>query len=726
MRRIFRKYKLPIILGAAGLVVAVTALLIWLFGYHIPYANAENTMDPKGILIITEQEDGTLAVEWPTGKNADRYVLELIKVHQKEETVLFRYETEEERRCVLPELPEEETVIVRVRCNKTYSGGIRWGTKALQARFFPAPPTVIDPKWTVDVQNEKLTIAFRLEEGDVCKLYTAREGESPTFLQEVEGNSVTLDFGEDGVIPVPEYGFERLFFFEVSRTINNTVFTSNVRPTLTLIREDFLGTGLLVECQELTDNAYKLTWNETKGDHYEIQYSENGVVWNTLGTVAGSQEREFITPNLPAYSTFRLRLLAVGGQTLPGSEYAAEPAVLEVNTRQRVHYSTVWPVQNLEVYGDPEKSVKLGDVLSGTALCVLEETENGLFAVRYQNDTGYVDSRYCMINLPDYMGSLCSYDITNSYRSIFLVHEYAVPEVSGMVLWGYENVHQASDTYLVPLLYPTAKKLLQAAEAAREQGYILEVRDAFRPNAATVDITAKGKKLLKEAVPQYTYNGKPVTDLDQLDFADARQEWAEATVPTTEATEPTATGATDPTATTGATEATTAPTEPTLDLTEMDLTYEVLMTNNGKWKVSDFLDEGSSTHNQGLALDIVLLDKDGKELAAQTSIHDLSWYSSVARNNQNANILRKLMTEAGFAGVDAKWWHFQDIETRGTVKPQSLYWGVNLKGWTYDGMGWRYRDETGSFYRAISRNIDGTAYEFDSNGYVIEPEKTEQ
>ena len=98
----------------------------------------------------------------------------------------------------------------------------------------------------------------------------------------------------------------------------------------------------------------------------------------------------------------------------------------------------------------------------------------------------------------------------------------------------------------------------------------------------------------------------------------------------------------------------------------------------------------------------------------------------MARNNQNANILRKLMTEAGFAGVDAKWWHFQDIETRGTVKPQSLYWGVTLKGWTYDGMGWRYRDETGSFYRAISRNIDGTTYEFDSNGYVIEPEKTEQ
>ena len=117
---------------------------------------------------------------------------------------------------------------------------------------------------------------------------------------------------------------------------------------------------------------------------------------------------------------------------------------------------------------------------------------------------------------------------------------------------------------------------------------------------------------------------------------------------------------------------------------------------------------------------MTLVDMNGFELHMQTRIHDLSWYSESARNNANANLLKKIMTENGFGGLTSEWWHFQDNDARDQLKPPSLYWGVSLQCWVKDTLGWRYRLANGEFVRNTDRKIDGVTYTFDEKGYVTE------
>ena len=103
----------------------------------------------------------------------------------------------------------------------------------------------------------------------------------------------------------------------------------------------------------------------------------------------------------------------------------------------------------------------------------------------------------------------------------------------------------------------------------------------------------------------------------------------------------------------------------------------------------------------------------------QTSIHDLSWYSSSARNNDGANILNQIMTGAGFWTIASEWWHFQDQQVYERNRLIPLKTGVSFECWVADGNGWRYRLADGSFYANCTQTIEGESYSFDENGYVV-------
>jgi len=76
-----------------------------------------------------------------------------------------------------------------------------------------------------------------------------------------------------------------------------------------------------------------------------------------------------------------------------------------------------------------------------------------------------------------------------------------------------------------------------------------------------------------------------------------------------------------------------------------------------------------SNHNRGCAVDLTLVDKDGKELLMPTEFdnftekahHDYMNLDSKAIANRE--LLKKLMIKHGFKTITSEWWHFDDIDS---------------------------------------------------------------
>ena len=126
-------------------------------------------------------------------------------------------------------------------------------------------------------------------------------------------------------------------------------------------------------------------------------------------------------------------------------------------------------------------------------------------------------------------------------------------------------------------------------------------------------------------------------------------------------------------------------------------------------------------HNLGIALDLTLEKRDtGEELPMQSSMHDLSQFSVLQKNNEAANLLGEIMHSAGFGGLVSEWWHFQDNHARASLSLPYVSAGVDAQCWVKDDLGWKYRDAKGSFFRSRTLEINEKQYTFDDNGYVIE------
>jgi D-alanyl-D-alanine dipeptidase len=90
--------------------------------------------------------------------------------------------------------------------------------------------------------------------------------------------------------------------------------------------------------------------------------------------------------------------------------------------------------------------------------------------------------------------------------------------------------------------------------------------------------------------------------------------------------------------------------------------------------------ERGSIHSFGMALDITILDEDGRELDMGTGFDDLTEKSHPALERQllergeitpaqvaNRQLLRDAMAQAGFQGISTEWWHY-DCGDRNVVR----------------------------------------------------------
>ena len=77
-------------------------------------------------------------------------------------------------------------------------------------------------------------------------------------------------------------------------------------------------------------------------------------------------------------------------------------------------------------------------------------------------------------------------------------------------------------------------------------------------------------------------------------------------------------------------------------------------------KLGNFLANGVSNHNYGVAVDLTLVDMGtGEELEMQTAMHELSPLASPRNNTYDADMLAEWMGQFGFSGINTEWWHFE-------------------------------------------------------------------
>lgn len=636
-------------------------------------------MADKAMPELREVEDGTYELSWDGLKDAgaDSYYVDvsthaLFSEHEKK-TFFCGYV--DDLSCLLPNLPTDEGLVLRMELIKKYSVLGKERTlklASIERYFYIQDPMIRSLDWKVDSDTGTAFINVGYQGANCCSIYVTEQSGEKRFLKVVDEDSLELNLREEEGLWVPTPGNPCTLTFEPGNRVNGMALYGGESKEMTVTWEDFAARDIHLTLDVIDGCTCRLEWDKVACDFYEVQMMDRDVgVWKSVTTINGDEACVYVSPRLSPGAGYSFRIAAVLGDNVAVSETCGcEMAITPL-------YCTVWPVKNLKAYSDATKSRAVGEVKALDAHCVVA-VQGDTFGVNLNGATCYIDSNYCMINLPEYVGSLCSYDITNSYDSIFMAHGFEIPGLTGEVVKGFEGIRLVDNVFLVPLLYPTAEKLLTAMENAREKGYRLKIYEAFRPHEASVYMYRQASAVQYATLPESTYWGEEPGVI--LYVREMNEEGA---------------------------------------VVERRKTYWELMNGNNSFTMSNFVSAGTSRHNLGVALDLTMESLDtGFELTMQTDIHDLSQYSARAQNNRYAKKLSEIMMSAGFKDLFSEWWHFQDDEIKNKLSLPCVNEGVTAECWMTNGIGWRYRRADGSYAKECTLSIDGKEHTFDSEGYV--------
>ncbi|MCD8362129.1 MAG: hypothetical protein LUC98_04060 [Lachnospiraceae bacterium] len=671
-KRMLSRIRATLISMVATLGLVLVVALVWwfLWGSSIGVSSDD--------CVLAEQEDGTMVLSWKEVRGAESYV---VKASWSDDEGKNAFEaTVETNSCKIPITADIGECTLSVRTGGNLPRTIVKFTTNLSLGLANA-------SWHLNEETGVLNAMYTLTGGASCSVCLLEDGNVVEEVMTVNSDSVEISFGEGGDLPLPESSYT--IGLCASRVKSDFSYIGYASTTYTISRSTLLGKDMEVEVTEEGSNKYTFTWSETMGGRYVVQfYNKDSGSWENVAYIANDEERTYTTPHLDSFDTFTYRIVAEeinGAESV--SSYLAISEEIVCETEASAIHCTIWPMLALTAYTDAEKTQVAGTVSAMQAYCVVDET-NGMFGILFNGETCYIDSSQCMINLTEYLGDLCTYDITNSYNSVFTVHEFEFPGVSGEVVSGFENIRLNDGTFVTPLMYPVADKLMDAALMALDMGYRLRIYESYRPAVATTTLYSMATNLLSQTVPEETWSGVAVSTLE-----------LPANSVTTEAI---------------VNEDGTV----TLNETVNSLTYAEVMYGGSSYHLSSFLAAKRSRHNVGVAVDLTLEDAEtGEELIMQTSMHDLSQYSVTGRNGVNANILANIMNSAGLASLVSEWWHFQDDDIERIESMSSV--PVSIEGWKVDDYGQRYRLADGSYYTDCTVTLSGKEYTFDVDGYLI-------
>ena len=141
--------------------------------------------------------------------------------------------------------------------------------------------------------------------------------------------------------------------------------------------------------------------------------------------------------------------------------------------------------------------------------CVADYREDG--QELHGETIGWVEHRYCLINLPDVIPSIL-YDATNGYDSRFVSCGKPLPSITGRALYpgAMRNDRLDEKAFMMPVLYAMAPRLCAVQRAALAQGNSLILYEGYRPLETQVEVSRALHALVRQdSEVNAAVNGSP-------------------------------------------------------------------------------------------------------------------------------------------------------------------------------------------------------------------------
>ncbi len=166
-----------------------------------------------------------------------------------------------------------------------------------------------------------------------------------------------------------------------------------------------------------------------------------------------------------------------------------EPLVFGDVFELPINGATGYASISLKLYEEPNNTSNSIKTLSASTHFRIIEEVGDFWYVKTDEDKGYIQHKYCFINLPDVIPSII-YDNTNAYASIFMSSSYPLPSITGEQLYSSKSYNERlrREEFVMPVIYEMAKKISHAQKNALAEGNSLKIYEAFRPYTTQSDV----------------------------------------------------------------------------------------------------------------------------------------------------------------------------------------------------------------------------------------------
>lgn len=149
------------------------------------------------------------------------------------------------------------------------------------------------------------------------------------------------------------------------------------------------------------------------------------------------------------------------------------------------------------VYYSADTNSEIIETLNpGDSFTVLEERDDHWWMIARDSNAGWVDNKYCYLNISDVVPSIVVNN-TNSSASVFVSSGVDIPDITGERLYQAVcyNARLDVEQAVMAANYGMVKKIYKAQELALEEGYTLILNETFRPYDVQIKVAESLKAL---------------------------------------------------------------------------------------------------------------------------------------------------------------------------------------------------------------------------------------